>query len=230
MNNMDHMNSALELMKQKYQEGVGARNLLLAQQLEKTDSLISLRHEIRHLDAEQVVLSHTSRSMMNDLVSRMEEPVSMALQLLWEDDRLFRFRFDTYRGEPGAWREVGKREWRITSDTEFEEGEYEYFDPDEQSGGGVSDIVSLIQDLSFSQLLDPPPQGLFSRDEPAKHVDRQGGDKKTENVAFFLKEFVREAGLQFLFITHNSKLAEIAEVAYEVQKVKEMTSKVVRIK
>ena len=222
MSNIDLMNSALESMKQKYQEGVGARNLLLNQQLEKTDSLLSLRHEIRHLDAEQVVLSHVSRSMMNDLVSRMEEPVSMALQLLWEDDRLFRFRFDTYRGEPGAWREVLKREG--------EDGEYEAFDPDEQSGGGVSDIVSLIQDLSFSQLLDPPPQGLFSRDEPAKHVDRQGGDKKTENVAFFLKEFVREAGLQFLFITHNEGLEKAGDVVYRVVKVKEMTSKVERVK
>lgn len=230
MNNIDLMNSALESMKQKHEQGIGARNLLLAQQKEKTDSLISLRHEIRLLDAEQVVLSHTSRSMMNDLVSRMEEPVSMALQLLWEDDRLFRFRFDTYRGEPGAWREVGKRESPGKEGEDVGEVGYEFFDPDESSGGGVSDIVSLIQDLSFSQLIDPPPAGLFSRDEPAKHVDRQGGDKKTENVAFFLKEFVREAGLQFILITHNENLEKVGDVVYRTVKVKEMTSRVERVK
>lgn len=218
---------SLAAMKQSHQKGIGARDLLIAQQLEKTDSLISLRHEIRHLDAEQVVLSHASRSMMNDLVSRMEEPVSMALQLLWEDDRLFRFRFDTYRGEPAAYREVLKRE---TPGKEGEESNYEAFDPDEASGGGVSDIVSLIMDLSFSQLLDPPPQGLFSRDEPAKQVDRQNGDHKTQNIVFFLKEFVKKAGMQFIFITHNQTLEGAGDVVYRVEKVKEMTSRVVRVK
>jgi len=220
--NYSAITTALTAMKQKHEQGVGARNLLIAQQQEKIDTLNDLRQEIRLLDAEQAVLSHTSRSMMNDLVSRIEEPVAMALQLLWEDDRLFKFRFGEYRGEPAAWREVWKREGP--------EEEYLAFDPDEQSGGGISDIVSLILDLSFSQLIDPPPQGPFSRDEPAKHVDRQGGDKKIENVAFFLKEFVREAGLQFLFITHNEGLEKAGDVVYRVEKIREMTSRVVRVK
>jgi hypothetical protein len=216
------ISAALAAMNKDHEKGTGARDLLVTQQQEKTDTLNNLRQEIRLLDAEQAVLSYTSRSMMNDLVSRIEEPVTAALQLLWEDDRLFRFRFDTYRGEPAAYREVMKRE--------SPEEEYSAFDPDEQSGGGVSDIVSLILDLSFTQLIDPPPGGIFSRDEPAKQVDRQGGDRKTQNIAFFLKEFVRRTGIQFVFITHNSKLAETADVAYEVRKIKEMTSQVVKVK
>lgn len=216
------LSSALAAMNKDYQEGIGARNLLQAQQQEKTDALIDLRWEIRLLDAEQAVLSHASRSMMNDLVSRIEEPVSAALQLLWEDDRMFRFRFGEYRGEPGAWREVLKRE--------NPNDPFEAFDPDEQSGGGVSDIVSLILDLSFTQLIDPPPGGIFTRDEPAKQVDRQGGDKKTQNIAFFLKEFVRRTGIQFIFVTHNDQLEKAGDVVYRVEKIKEMTSRVVRVK
>jgi hypothetical protein len=220
--NTDYISSALAAMNKDHQEGIGARNLLQTQQQEKTDALATLRGEIRLLDAEQAVLSHTSRSMMTDLVSRIEEPVSAALQLLWEDDRLFRFRFGEYRGEPAAWREVLKREGT--------EEDYSAFDPDEQSGGGVSDIVSLILDLSFTQLIDPPPGGIFSRDEPAKQVDRQGGDRKTQNIAFFLKEFVARTGIQFVFITHNDQLEKAGDVVYRVEKIKEMTSRVIRVK
>ncbi len=220
--NLLAIHSALAAMQQKYGQGIGARNLLIAQRDEKIAALAGLREEIRLLDAEQAVLGHTSRSMLNDLVARIEEPVTMAMQLLWEDDRLFRFRFGEYRGEPAVWREVWKRE---------SPGEkYSAFDPDEQSGGGVSDIVSLILDLSFSRLVDPPPMGLFSRDEPAKHVDRQGGDKKIEGVAIFLKEFIRRTGLQFIFVTHNESLEKAGDAVYRVEKIRELTSRVVRVK
>lgn len=218
----DQIITALNSMKEHYQTQSGARSLLIEQQNQLIDELADLRREIAFLDQEQAVLTHTSRIMMNDLVSKIEEPVSMALQLLWGDDRLFRFRFGEYRGEPAAWREVLKRE--------SPEDEYQAFDPDEQSGGGVSDIVSFILDLSIMRLIDPPVMGPVSRDEPAKHVDRQNGDQKTENIAFFLKEFVRQAGIQFLFITHNEALEKAADRVYRVVKVREMTSRVERVK
>lgn len=226
LQSIESITQSLATMRQHYAAQCGARDLLIAQQHELTDELTDLRQEISLLDQEQVVLVHVSRLLMNDLVSRIEEPVSMALQLLWGDDRMFRFRFGEYRGEPGAWREVLKRE--VNKDGVL--GEYEAFDPDEQSGGGVSDIVSFVLDLSMMHLIDPPVMGLLSRDEPAKQVDRQNGDEKTENLAFFLKEFVRRTGIQFIFITHNSTLEKAGDRVYRVEKVGEMTGKVVLVK
>ena len=219
--NLQPIQESLAAMRAAYQSQAGARDLLIAQQLTLTDRLADTRRDVRLLDQELALLSHVSRSMMDDLTHRIEEPVTAALQLLWEDDRLFKFNFGTYRNEPAAWREIWKREG---------EGEYQPFDPDEQSGGGVSDIVSFILDLSIREMVDPRPQGIMSRDEPAKHVDRQGGDQKTKNIAYFLKEYVRRTGVQFIFITHNSELAKVADMAYEVRKVREMTSEVVRVK
>lgn len=219
---LDQLTTALTAMQDHYNKQSGARDLLLRQQQDKETDLQDLRHEITLLDQEQAVLVFTSKQMMNDLVSRIEEPVSMALQLLWGDDRRFRFNFGEYRGEPAAWREILKRE--------SPDEEYAAFDPDNSSGGGVSDVVSLVLDLSIMQLLDPVPQGIVSRDEPGKFVDKQNGAEKARNIAFFLKEYVRETGMQFVFITHIPELAEIADVAYRVEKVKEMTSRVVRVK
>lgn len=215
--------SQLNNMKQHYSQKLGEKNLLLRQQQALSDELSTLRREIKSLDAEQVVLSHVSRTMMADMTSRIEEPVSMALQLLWGDARRFRFRFGEHRGEPAAWREVLKREGG-------DDSPWEVFDPDSQSGGGVSDVVSLVLDLSVMQMVDNVPQGLISRDEPGKFVDKENGAEKARNIAFFLKEYVARTGIQFMFITHIEQLAEVADVAYRVEKIKEMTSKVVRVK
>jgi hypothetical protein len=218
------LSSTLAAMKKDHQSGTGARDLLLSQRDEKTESLSLTRREISYLDAEQVVLSFTSRSMMSDVTDKIEEPVSLALQMLWGDDRMFKFRFpqEGYRGEPAAYREVLKRESPAD--------EYEPFDPDEQSGGGISDTVSLILDLSIMRMLENPVQGLISRDEPGKFVDKENGAEKAKNIAFFLKEYVRRTGVQFLFITHVDQLKDVADRAFEVQKVREMTSRVVRVK
>lgn len=235
---LNSLSSTLVAMKKDHQSGTGARDLLLSQRDEKTESLSLTRREISYLDAEQVVLSFTSRSMMSDVTSKIEEPVSLALQMLWGDDRKFQFRFGEYRGEPAAYREVLKRE--VGSGGSGKDGkdggkdgtpeEYEAFDPDEQSGGGISDTVSLILDLSIMQMLENPVCGLISRDEPGKFVDKENGAEKAKNIAFFLKEYVRRTGVQFLFITHVDQLKDVADRAFEVQKVREMTSRVVRVK
>jgi len=220
------LNTTLQVMKKDHQSGTGARDLLLSQRDEKVETLSLIRTEIKYLDAEQIILSFTSRSMMLDVTDKIEEPVSLALQMLWGDDRKFQFRFGEYRGEPAAYREVCKRE----IEKDGTPGEYEFFDPDEQSGGGISDTVSLILDLSIMQMLENPVQGLISRDEPGKFVDKENGAEKAKNIAFFLKEYVRRTGVQFLFITHVDQLKDVADRAFEVQKIKEMTSRVVRVK
>lgn len=222
MTDLSQIVTALTAMKQHYQSQKGARDLLIDQQDKLVDELADLQREITFLDQEQAILTHTSKTMMGDLVARIEEPVSMALQMLWGDDRRFRFNFGEYRGEPAAWREILKRE--------SPEAEYEAFDPDNQSGGGVSDVVSLILDLSVMQMIDPVPQGPVSRDEPGKFVDKERGAEKARNIAFFLKEYVARTGMQFMFITHIDQLAEVADRAYRVVKIKEMTSRVERVK
>ncbi len=219
---LSKIEDSLNNMNSHYQSQIGALNLLLTHKQQLVEELDNTRQEIKLLDQEQSVLVFTSRQMMSDLTHRIEEPVSMALQLLWGDDRRFRFNFGEYRSEPAAWREILKRE--------SEELEYEAFDPDSSSGGGVSDVVSLVLDLSVLQLLDLVPQGIISRDEPGKFVDKQNGAEKAKNIAFFLKEYVARTRLQFVFITHIDELAGVADVAYRVEKQKEMTSRVVRVK
>ncbi|HYH03630.1 MAG TPA: hypothetical protein VEC37_11045, partial [Bacillota bacterium] len=149
--------ATLQSMKKDHQSGTGARDLLLTQRDEKSETLILTRREISYLDAEQIIFSFTSRSMMSDVTDKIEEPVSLALQMLWGDDRKFRFRFGEYRGEPACWREVLKREAGSGGSGKDgkDEGmsEYEAFDPDDDSGGGVSNTVSLVLDLSNMQLL-----------------------------------------------------------------------------
>lgn len=150
-----------------------------------------------------MLLTKVSDYARRQLVERIEDTVTAALQTVLSDDSL-RFAVEM--------REIGGRasaEWRVVSrysDTEVSNN------PEDSRGGGIVDIVSLALRLALLELSTPRPEGPVILDEPAKMVSAE----YAESLAFFLKSYAQRTGRQFLVVTHNETLAEAGDVSYRV--------------
>lgn len=195
--------AALASWKSRYEQGRGQLALLRKQREEKDAALAQVRKNIDLWRQVQVLLTKVSDYARRQLVERIEETVTAALQTVLADDSLrFEIEMKELGGKPAA-------EWRVVSrygNTEVSNN------PEDARGGGIVDIVSLALRLALLELSRPRPEGPVILDEPAKMVSAE----YAENLAYFLRSYAQKTGRQFLVITHNETLAQSGDVAYRV--------------
>lgn len=190
-------------LKSRYEQGKGSLAVLETQRAEKAAALERVRKNQELWRQVQVLLTKASDYARRQLVERIEETVTAALQTVLADEG-FRFEVEL--------RELGGRpsaEWRVVSryaDTEISN------QPEDSRGGGIVDIVSLALRLALLELSRPRPEGPIILDEPAKMVSAE----YAENLAFFLKSYAQRTGRQLLVVTHNETLAQSGDKAYRV--------------
>jgi len=196
---------ALSAWQSQYQQGLGQLRLLQAQRTEKDTALNQVRKNIETWRKVQVLLTKVSDYARRQLIQRIEETVTAALQTVLADDSLrFEVEIREVGGKPSA-------EWRVVS--RYAETEVSN-NPEDARGGGIVDIVSLALRLALLELSRPRPEGPVILDEPGKMVSAE----YAENLAYFLKSYAQRTGRQFLVITHNETLAQAGDVAYRVTK------------
>lgn len=208
--------TALASWRSRYQQGTGQLALLTSQREEKNAALAAVRTNVETWRQVQMLLTKVSAYARQQLVERIEETVTAALQTVLADDSV-RFEVEI--------REVGGRasaEWKVVS--RYAEVEVSN-NPEDARGGGIVDIVSLALRLALLELSRPRPEGPVILDEPAKMVSAE----YAENLAFFLRSYARETGRQFIVITHNGMLVNAADVSYSVHKNAQGISEVRRI-
>lgn len=207
---------ALSAWKSQYQQGLGQLRLLQAQRAEKDAALNQVRKNIEVWRQVQVLLTKVSDYARRQLVERIEETVTAALQTVLADESLrFEIEMKELTGKPSA-------EWRVVSrygNTEVSNN------PEDARGGGIVDIVSLALRLALLELSRPRPEGPVILDEPAKMVSAE----YAENLAYFLRTYAQKTKRQFLVITHNETLAQAGDVAYRVTKNDQGISEVTRL-
>ncbi len=208
--------SVLASWRSQYEQGRGQLALLQKQRQEKDEALSQVRKNIETWRQVQVLLTKVSDYARRQLVERIEETVTAALQTVLADDSLrFEIEMKELGGKPSA-------EWRVVSrygNTEVSNN------PEDARGGGVVDIVSLALRLALLELSRPRPEGPVILDEPAKMVSAE----YAENLAYFLKSYAQKTARQFLVITHNETLAQAGDVAYRVTKNDQGISEVTRL-
>lgn len=84
---------------------------------------------------------------------------------------------------------------------------------DEESGGGVADIVSLANFLTMNILNQDQNSGPILLDEPTKFVSLGNAD----NVGQFLKKISEEFGKQIILVTHAPDTAKHADKIFHVE-------------
>lgn len=195
--------TVLSTWRSKYNQDLGQLRLLQEQRAESNANLETIKSNLETWRQVQVLLTKVSDYARRQLVERIEQTVTAALQTVLADDSL---RFEV------EMREVGGRasaEWRVVSmysDVEVSNN------PEDARGGGIVDIVSLALRLALLELSKPRPEGPVILDEPAKMVSAE----YAENLAYFLKSYAQQTGRQFIVVTHNETLAEAGDVSYRV--------------
>jgi DNA repair exonuclease SbcCD ATPase subunit len=195
--------TALSTMRSRYEQGRGQLALLKEQREEKEAALSNVRANIDLWRNVSALLTKVSDYARRQLVERIEETVTAALQTVLADDSL---RFEVEIGERNK---TATAEWRVVSrygDVEVSNN------PEDARGGGIVDIVSLALRLALLELSRPRPEGPVILDEPAKMVSAE----YAENLAFFLKSYAQRTGRQFVVVTHNETLAASGDVSYRV--------------
>lgn len=197
--------SVLASWRSQYEQGRGQLALLQAQRAETEEALKQVQANRELWQQVSLLLTKVSDYARRQLVERIEDTVTAALQTVLADDSLrFEVEIREVAGKASA-------EWRVVSrygDVEVSNN------PEDARGGGIVDIVSLALRLALLELSKPRPEGPVILDEPAKMVSAE----YAENLAFFLKSYAQKTGRQFIVVTHNSTLAKSGDVAYQVVK------------
>lgn len=197
--------SVLASWRSQYEQGRGQLALLQAQRAETEEALKQVQANRELWQQVSLLLTKVSDYARRQLVERIEDTVTAALQTVLADDSLrFEVEIREVAGKASA-------EWRVVSrygDVEVSNN------PEDARGGGIVDIVSLALRLALLELSKPRPEGPVILDEPAKMVSAE----YAENLAFFLKSYAQKTGRQFIVVTHNSTLAKSGDIAYQVVK------------
>lgn len=201
-------------MRSRLERGLAQRHLLEGQRAEKEAALVEIRADVEIWRQVQMLFTKTSEFARQQLKARIEETVTAALQVVFEDDGL-RFEIEV--------REVGGKpvaDWLVVSrykDTEISN------EPEDAKGGGIVDCVSLALRLAMMELSRPKPGGPILLDEPGKMVSAEFAP----NLAQFLSGYARRTGRAVIMITHNDALAAAADKSYRVNKSDDGVSQVV---
>lgn len=194
MYRLQKVKADLAVQAQRIAAKEGQKNLLIEQRTEAYDRLQDAQERLGAYDLVQILLQKTSDFARQQAKARIEEIVTSALSVVFGKDYRFAIALEVKANQPIA-------EYYLTSEgvtTQLKP-------PDYDRGGGVADVVSLALRLAVGELSGV--RGPIFLDEVGKHVSQE----YAPNVAYFLKEYSSNFGRQIVLITHNERLAEVAD-------------------
>lgn len=160
----------------------------------------NIRREISISEKSQAIIIAVSKATQEELQYRIEEPVTLALAAVYnEDPYKLKAAFEiTGRGNTEC-------------NLEFERNGNSN-KPLDSSGGGPIDVASFALRIGSWSLSQPRTRPLLVLDEPFRWVSRN----KMPLAGQMLKEISKELGLQVIMVTHISELIECADRVIEV--------------
>ena len=207
---LENLESELAVLRTRYSQAQGSRDLLVSQRREKQAELTAAQADIELWRQVQVLLSKASEFAREQLKTRIEQTVTAALTAIFADSTMrFEIEMGSIGGRPSA-------DWRVVScygDTGSESQVSVVASPEDAKGGGVTDIVSLALRLALLELSRPKPGGPVLFDEPGKMISKE----YLPSVAEFLKQYAAKTGRQIIMVTHHEVLADVADVGYVVK-------------
>lgn len=177
----------------------GQRDLLKQQRAEARTAWDAAEQQLGVFDLVQIILQKTSDYARQKAKVHIEDIVTQALTVVFDQDYRFFIDLKTSGNQPVA-------TYHLESDgiiTQLKP-------PDYDRGGGVADVVSLALRLAVGELVGV--KGPFFMDEVGKHVSQE----YQPNLAYFLKSYSEKFKRQINLITHNEHLAEIGDVSIGV--------------
>jgi len=162
-----------------------------------------LQVRMKDLEQAQCIIQEVARLTQMSLKFQISSLVALALEAVFEEDG-YEFEVD-----------FQNRRSQIECDLWFVRAG-ERIKPISASGGGAIDIASFALRISLWSLKQNRTRPIFFLDEPFKNVSACYQEKASE----LLGSIAKRLGLQFIFVTHNTTLAESADKIFTISKKK----------
>lgn len=183
--------------KNKYQKLLSKKEIF--EESIKQDNTKLKRLKKREIAIEKVraIIQEVAKRTQENLKIHIEDIVQMGLDICFSDIT-FVLDFEVKRGKTEA-------------GIYFEQNGYK-MKPFDSYGGGVLDIASFALRVACWSLGNT--NNTIILDEPIKNLDVENMPKAIE----LLKQLSEKLGIQFIIVTHNEMIAEIANTVYKVVK------------
>jgi DNA repair ATPase RecN len=174
----------------------------------------SLTQQQEALQQALTLLEQSNIVSRDFMKSEIEKLVTQGLRIIFENSHIeFRINFTTKRNQTEAEFIISKgekEEDRITGDILS------------TYGGGLVDIISISLRIIIMQLMKI--QGPLLLDEPGKNISAQ----YIGNFGRFLTQISKTFERQIIMITHNDRLAAVADNILEVDQINGISKVVIR--
>lgn len=167
---------------------------------EKEEQFDEQSSYLKILEETNVLLNKISRKQRKDACEKMEKLGTFALKYIFGSKYSLKVALDEEKAEVEIY--VLKEE----------DGETLEILPEEDGGGGVVDVVSLVLKISMLQAFEPTVDGPILLDEPGKQVSSE----HIASLANFLKEIGKKIDRQIIMVTHNNYFAESSDLKLSV--------------
>lgn len=193
------MNKLIELFNQKK----GELNSLNSN-LEKTKKeRIQNKKDMIRSERAQMIIQEVARKTQEKIKFHIEDVVGLAISTIFGNEYNFELDF------------VVKRN-KTECDMFLIDKEGNRFNPIDDNGGGVVDLVSFALRISLWNLQRGKKNNTIILDETFKHLSKDNID----NVSMLLKNLSERLEIQFILVTHIPEFSEIADKVFEVKKIK----------
>ncbi len=187
-------------LKEKLDRKITEQELLSGQLVEYQENAEYLLTHMEDLEEARVILQKSAQITQKQLSFHIENIVSHALAAVFDDPYEFKVNFVTRRNYAEC-------------DLMFLSSNGTEMKPLESCGYGAADIASLALRVAYWKLSDDV-RNILIVDEPFRNLDKS----KHPLAAMMIKELSTSLNLQFLIVTHNTKLSESADTVFEVTK------------
>lgn len=179
-----------------------ARNKLLRENLDKVlDEIVTEKEKIEAKVKARWVLTEVAALTQKRFKEKVENLVTMAIRAVFDRPFQFILEFERKRNKMECRPEI----------KELVNGKHRTYDPSEDMGGGIVDIISFALRVVLWSLENPRSRNIIVLDEPMKNLG-----KLVTLAGQILREISHKLNFQLIIITHEDALIEVADRAYYV--------------
>jgi DNA repair exonuclease SbcCD ATPase subunit len=179
-----------------------ARHGLLKQDLDaKLNQIVYQKDQVENMVKARWVLTEVATQTQKRFKEKVETLVTMAIRSVFDRPFQFLLEFERKRNKMECRPEI----------KELVNGKARTFDPAEDMGGGIVDIISFALRVVLWSLEKPSSRNVIVLDEPMKNLG-----KMVSLAGQVLKEISHRLNFQLIIITHEDELIEIADRAYYI--------------
>jgi DNA repair exonuclease SbcCD ATPase subunit len=191
------MSGSIKHYRNKLEQLKGKQKTILDSIDDKKYKIKKEKRDLENTEQALLIVQEVGKKTQEQLEYHISELVSLALSAIWEEPYEFKVDFVIKRNKTEA--EVyfireGKR-----------------INPMLASGGGAVDVAAFALRIALWSLQRPKSHNTIVLDEPFRFLSRELQPKAGK----MLQTLSEKLGIQFLIVTHNEDLIDVADKVFE---------------